>query len=47
MGYGYLNAINYMALASTAGVGNLCPPCLTWLLGPLCAGWYSGQAGML
>ena len=23
--YGYLNAINYMAPASTAGVGNLCP----------------------
>lgn len=44
--YGYLNAINYMAPASTAGVGNLCPHaspgCLT-----LCLGWYSGQAGML
>jgi hypothetical protein len=43
---GWLNAINYMAPAATAGVGNLCPHaspgCLT-----LCLGWYSGQAAML
>jgi hypothetical protein len=46
MGYGYLNAINYMAPASTAGVGNLCPHASAGCLA-LCLGWYSGQAGML
>jgi hypothetical protein len=45
-GYGYLNAINYMAPASTAGVGNLCPHASPGCLA-LCLGWYSGQAGML
>jgi hypothetical protein len=45
-GYGYLNAINYMAPASTAGVGNLCPHASAGCLA-LCLGWYSGQAGML
>jgi hypothetical protein len=44
--YGYLNAINYMAPADTAGVGDLCPfrskGCTA-----LCLGWYSGQAGMV
>jgi hypothetical protein len=44
--YGYVNAINYMAPASTAGVGNLCPYASTGCLA-LCLGWYSGQAGML
>jgi hypothetical protein len=44
--YGYLNAINYMAPASTAGVGNLCPHASPGCLA-LCLGWYSGQAGML
>ena len=44
--YGYLNAINYMAPASTAGVGNLCPHASAGCLA-LCLGWYSGQAGML
>ena len=43
--YGWLNAINYMAPADTAGVGNLCawasPPCMA-----LCLGEHSGQASM-
>ena len=45
-GYGYLNAIHYMAPASTAGVGNLCvsasPECIA-----ICLGTYSGQAAMV
>jgi hypothetical protein len=44
--FGYLNAINYMAPAKTAGVGNLCPHASAGCLA-LCLGWYSGQAGML
>jgi hypothetical protein len=44
--FGYLNAINYMAPASTAGVGNLCPHASAGCLA-LCLGWYSGQAGMV
>ena len=44
--YGYLNAINYMAPASTGGVGNLCPNASAGCLA-LCLGWYSGQAGMV
>jgi hypothetical protein len=44
--FGYLNAINYMAPANTAGVGNLCPHASPGCLA-LCLGWYSGQAGML
>ena len=44
--YGYVNAINYMAPAETAGVGNLCPHASPGCLA-LCLGWYSGQAGML
>jgi hypothetical protein len=44
--YGYLNAINYMAPANTAGVGNLCPHASAGCLA-LCLGWYSGQAGMV
>jgi hypothetical protein len=43
---GWLNAINYMAPAATAGVGNLCPHASPGCLA-LCLGWYSGQAGML
>lgn len=43
--YGFLNAINYMAPANSAGVGNLCshhsPGCLA-----LCLGRESGQAAM-
>ena len=45
-GYGYINAINYMAPAATAGVGNLCPHASPGCLA-LCLGWYSGQAAML
>ena len=44
--FGYLNAINYMAPASTGGVGNLCPHASAGCLA-LCLGWYSGQAGMV
>jgi hypothetical protein len=44
--YGYLNAINYMAPAKSAGVGNLCShatgPCVL-----LCLGRESGQASMV
>ena len=44
--YGYLNAINYMAPASTAGVGNLLSPRQRWLLSPmpwlvLWTSWYA------
>lgn len=45
-GYGYLNAIHYMAPATMAGVGNLCshatPSCIA-----SCLGLTSGQAGMV
>lgn len=44
--YRYLNAINYMAPANQAGVGNLCPHASPGCLA-LCLGWYSGQAAML
>ena len=44
--FGYLNAINYMAPANTAGAGNLCPHASPGCLA-LCLGWYSGQSGML
>jgi hypothetical protein len=44
--FGYLNAINYMAPARSAGVGNLCshasPGCIA-----LCLGRESGQAAMI
>ena len=43
--YGYMNAINYMAPASTAGVGDMCP----WSSAAcraLCLGEHSGQAAM-
>lgn len=44
--FGYMNAINYMAPADTAGHGNVCgdasPGCLA-----LCLGWFSGQAGIV
>jgi hypothetical protein len=43
---GYLNGINYMAPASTGGVGNLCPHASAGCLA-LCLGWYSGQAGIV
>ena len=45
-GYGYLNAIQYMAPHKTGGHGNLCshasPECIA-----LCLGKYSGQAAMV
>jgi hypothetical protein len=44
--YGYLNAINYMAPADTAGFGNLCGDASVGCLA-LCLGWFSGQAGMV
>lgn len=44
--YGYLNGINYMAPAATAGVGNLCPNASPGCLA-LCLGWYSGRAAMV
>jgi hypothetical protein len=43
--FGYMNAINYMAPASTAGVGDMCP----WSSAAcraLCLGEHSGQASM-
>lgn len=45
-GFGYLNAIHYMAPADIAGVGNLCPKA-TQSCKALCLGWFSGQAGMV
>lgn len=45
-GFGYLNAIHYMAPASIAGVGNLCPKASAACLAA-CLGWYSGHAGMV
>ena len=45
-GYGYLNAIHYMAPADVAGVGNLCPKATDGCRAA-CLGWYSGQAGMV
>jgi hypothetical protein len=44
--FGYLNAINYMAPHSTAGVGNLCPNASDGCKA-LCLGMYSGQAAMV
>lgn len=44
-GYGWLNAIQYMAPASTSGV-NLCPKS-TPACRALCLGWFSGQASMV
>ena len=41
---GYLNAILYMAPASTAGVGNLCP--FAGSCAKLCLGEHSGQAAI-
>lgn len=45
-GYGYLNAVHYMAPHDLGGVGNLCshasPQCIA-----ICLGQYSGQAAMV
>lgn len=43
---GYLNAIHYMAPASTAGVGNLCPKATTGCTN-ICLGLYSGHAAII
>lgn len=45
-GFGYLNAIHYMAPAATAGVGDLCPNASPECMA-LCLGTYSGQAAMV
>jgi hypothetical protein len=44
-GFGWLNAIHYLAPADLAGVGNLCPAASEGCKA-LCLGWHSGQAGM-
>jgi len=46
IGFGWLNAIHYMAPADLAGVGNLCPDASAGCKA-LCLGWHSGQAGMV
>lgn len=45
-GYGYLNAIHYLAPVSLAGVGNVCPHASP-ACAAACLGWTSGQAGMV
>jgi hypothetical protein len=45
-GFGYLNAIQYMAPADTANVGNLCPNASPQCKA-LCLGTYSGQAAIV
>lgn len=45
-GFGYLNAINYMAPHETAGAGNMCPDSTAGCR-DLCLGFYSGQAAMV
>lgn len=45
-GYGWLNAILYMAPATAAGVGNLCPHASAGCIAA-CLGMYSGQAAIL
>ena len=44
-GFGYINAIHYLAPASLSGV-NLCPKASAGCIA-LCLGWESGQAGMV
>ena len=45
-GYGYINAIHYMAPARLAGVGNLCAGS-TVSCRENCLGWQSGHAGIV
>jgi hypothetical protein len=45
-GYGYLNAVHYMAPHKLAGVGNLCSHASAACIA-LCLGQYSGQAAMV
>src|SRR5215210_5202917 len=44
--FGWLNAINYMAPHTSAGVGNLCPNASKGCIA-LCLGEHSGQAAMI
>lgn len=43
--FGYLNAIHYLAPASVAGAGNVCPNASVGCLA-LCLGWHSGHAAI-
>lgn len=45
-GFGYLNAIHYVAPFTLGGVGNLCPNASAACVS-LCLGHYSGQAAMV
>lgn len=45
-GYGYLNAIHYMAPYNFGGVGNLCPNATPECIRD-CLGWFSGQAAIV
>lgn len=45
-GFGYLNAIHYVAPFTLGGVGNLCPNASAACVN-LCLGHYSGQAAMV
>lgn len=45
-GYGYLNAIHYLAPVNLAGVGNICPHASP-ACAAACLGWTSGRAGMV
>lgn len=45
-GFGYLNAIHYMAPADSGGAGNLCSHASLQCIA-LCLGTYSGQAAMV
>lgn len=45
-GFGYLNAIHYVAPHQSGGVGNLCPKASEACIA-LCLGKYSGQAAMV
>ena len=45
-GYGYLNAVHYMAPFDLGGVGNLCSHASAQCIA-LCLGHYSGQASMV
>jgi hypothetical protein len=45
-GFGYLNAIHYMAPYTSGGAGNLCSHASAECIA-LCLGWYSGQASMV
>jgi hypothetical protein len=45
-GYGYLNAIHYLAPYDFGGAGNLCPNASPECIRD-CLGWFSGQAAMV